>query len=64
MFLSIADEYRFDQSLAFSRALADACRARDSRAAASVVRESLEWSLEFLSQSLRKVLARHDELRP
>jgi DNA-binding GntR family transcriptional regulator len=57
MYLSIADEYRFEQSLASSRRLAEACRARDGRAAGQVVRESLEWSLEFLSQSLRESLA-------
>jgi DNA-binding GntR family transcriptional regulator len=55
-FLSIAKDYRFDQSLAFMKEFGEGCRRRDGEKAEKVIREALEWSLEYVSQNLRATL--------
>ena len=50
--LSLTKEYRFDQSLEYMRQFGEHCRARDGRAAQEAIREALEWSLEYISETL------------
>jgi DNA-binding GntR family transcriptional regulator len=50
--LSLTEEYRFDESLEFMRQFGERCDERDGRGAQKVIRESLEWSLEFLSKTM------------
>jgi DNA-binding GntR family transcriptional regulator len=53
--LSLTKEYRFDQSMEFMRQFGERCRARDGRGAQEVIREALEWSLEYISEALLQV---------
>jgi DNA-binding GntR family transcriptional regulator len=50
--LSLTKEYRFDQSIEYMRQFGKHRQARDGRAAQEVIRDALEWSLEYISETL------------
>lgn len=50
--LSLTKEYRFDQSLEYMRQFGERCEEKDGHGAQDVIREALEWSLEYLSETL------------
>jgi DNA-binding GntR family transcriptional regulator len=55
MILSLTKEYRFDQSLEFQRQFGEHCEERDGRGAQQIIREALEWSLEYVSEMLTQL---------
>jgi DNA-binding GntR family transcriptional regulator len=50
--LNLADRERLARSLGYMEAFSDACAARDGPRAQGVMREAIEWTLEYLVEAL------------
>lgn len=50
--LTVAADERLDRALAHMERFHDACRARDGRAAQQVMREALDWTMDFVVDEL------------
>jgi DNA-binding GntR family transcriptional regulator len=56
MALSIAKDYRFDQSLEYMREFGVLCASGDGLGAQTLLREALESTMDYVSESLRESL--------